>query len=331
MRRLLSVLILFCLGSTFLMAQEQDPNPLKFGPNAAPKLPSDACFYAAIHVKEIVAMPELKLVPWEIITAAGIDNWGFDPLLIERLDMIGGFLNSPDPAPQFRFVIVARTSKPIEVKEEAAMQLLDEQDLSVVVLNDRFTLVGDYEYMKHVVNDPPADGELKKQVARIGDSAIAWCALVTAPIEMQVQELVDSADEKHRDQFATVLKKTKLLAARLDLKSGSVPVILEAANEADAIEMEKVLQEFSDQILVDTTARAQAAAEQLPARVGKALVNYNNRFNVEFKNVSVFSRKGARISAKLDNDYYEVSQMGSYVSMMAAGLQELNNQMPNQQ
>ncbi len=109
-----------------------------------------------------------------------------------------------------------------------------------------------------------------------------------------------------------MLKKTKLLAARLDLKSGSVPVILEAANESDAIEIEKVLREFSDQILIDTTARAQQLPSSLPTRIAKALLNYNNRFNVEFKKVNVFSRKGARISAKLDNEYYEVSQMGSY-------------------
>ncbi len=97
---------LLALLSAVLRAQAPDSS-IKIGPDATPKLPADACFYATVHVKEIVAMKELQLVPWEIITAAGLDQMGFDPLAVERIDLILAL--GEESRPQIAFV--ARTNQ----------------------------------------------------------------------------------------------------------------------------------------------------------------------------------------------------------------------------
>lgn len=313
--------ILCCLAlPPIAQAQEKANDEIKTGPNASPKLPADACFYATVHVKEIVTMPELKLLPWEIVSAAGIDNWGFDPLLIDRVDVILG-VNESIERP-VRYTIVARTSKAIKVtdiKKEAIEPLL-QFNPSIVHLNERFLLVGDLDYIKRVVNEPATDGELKRQIARIGDSSLAWFALVTAPIQKQIDELVQQADEKSREDFAVILKKTKLLAARFDLQSQSVPVVLEAGSEADAIAIEATIKKLSAKMAEDETTRVETAAANVPKRVGDAMIQFKNRFLEEFQKVGIPARKGARLTTTLNQDYYEISQMGSNLSIIIAAI-----------
>ena len=327
MRTISNILCILCCLTlpTFARAQDKAADEIKIGPNASPKLPADACFYATVHVKEIVTMPELKLLPWEIISAAGIDNWGFDPLLIDRLDLILGVDEKAERP--VRYTIVARTSKAIpitDIKTEATA-LLREFEPCIVQLNERFLLVGDIDYIQRVVNEPAADGELKRQIARIGDSSLAWFALVTAPIQKQIDELVQQADEKAREDFAVILKKTKLLAARLDLQNQSLPVVLEAGNEADAIAIEATLKKLMAQLAKEETARVEAAAADIPKRVGDAMIQFKDRFLDEFQKVGLPIRKGTRLTTTLNQDYYEISQMESTLTMIIAGIKAMQS------
>ena len=321
--------MIYCLAiAPVVQAQEQSNFDIKTGPDASPKLPADACFYATVHVKEIVTMPELKLLPWEIISASGIDNLGFDPLVIDRLDVILGVDEKAERP--VRYAIVARTSKAIQLTDikGAAIEPLKEFNPSIVQLNERFLLVGDIDYIKRIVNEPAADGELVRQIARIGDVSLAWFALVTAPIQKQIDELVQQADEKAREDFAVILKKTRLLAARFDLKSQSVPVVLEAANEADAIAIETTIKKLMALMVKEETARVETAAATVPQRVGDSIVQFKDRFLAEFQKVGMPTRKGNRLTVSLNQDYYEVSQMSTNLSMIIAAVNAMQQPGP---
>ena len=322
MRTLSNILFITCCLalSTIARAQDKSADEIQNGPNASPKLPADACFYATVHVKEIVTMPELKLLPWEIISAAGIDNLGFDPLLIDRLDVIVGVDEKAERP--VRYTIVARTSKGIKVTEikSAAIEPLKQFEPHIVHLNDRFLLIGDIDYIKRVVNEPATDGELKRQIARIGDSSLAWFALVTTPIQKQIDELVQQADEKAREDFAVILKKTRLLAARFDLQNQSIPVVLEAGNEADAIAIEATMKKLMARLVKEETARVEATAAVVPKRVGDAMIQFKDRFVDEFQKVGLPTRKGTRLTTTLNQDYYEISQMESNLTMIIAAI-----------
>ncbi len=306
---------LLALLSAVLRAQAPDSS-IKIGPDATPKLPADACFYATVHVKEIVAMKELQLVPWEIITAAGLDQMGFDPLAVERIDLILAL--GEESRPQIAFV--ARTNQKIEIKPEAAKDLLDKSGYVVIPLNERFVVVGDFEFIKRVVNGPVEDGELKRQVARIGDSSIAWCAFVTSPVQKQLNDLATVVPEDRRGDLLQIVQKTKLLAARYDMKTQSIPVVFEAANEADAIAVDKAFANVEQIMRKQFDDRVQSLNQGFAPSVDKAIMNFANRYQQDFVRVMRPVRNGQRLTLKMDQEFFDVMQMDSSLVAISAVL-----------
>ncbi len=122
-----------------------------------------------------------------------------------------------------------QTNQKIEIKPEAAKDLLDKSATSSFRSMSDLFVVGDFEFIKRVVNGPVEDGELKRQVARIGDSSIAWCAFVTSPAQKQLNDLAAIVPEDRRGDLLQIVQKTKLLAARYDMKTQSIPVVFESS------------------------------------------------------------------------------------------------------
>ncbi len=58
-------------------------------------IPSSAIGFATLNAKTVISLPEFKLYPTEVLSAAGMENVGIDPLKIERVDFITGM---PGPA-----------------------------------------------------------------------------------------------------------------------------------------------------------------------------------------------------------------------------------------
>ncbi len=323
---MIRVACLFCLLCLLVLTSSvghsQEPtkneNVLKTGPDVVPNVPKDAFLYATIHVKEIVSMPELKLVPWEILFASCADTFGIDPTPVERLDLYVRF-EDDQLGPLVRYVVVAKTTKPLEVEQDVLLRY----PLSVAHLNERFTLIGDFPSMKLMVNDAPADGELKKQLARFPDNAPVWAVFVAAPMQDFVDRLVAEVPEHVRPQAETLLRKTKMLATRVDLKDQALPIVLETANEADAIVVEKLLKDAFNEMEAISAAQFEVSKQGLPKSVDAALVRYYQRYKKELESVSQLNRNGTRLTAKLTQDYWEISQMGTNMTLVATALKAL--------
>lgn len=321
---LTSALASLAFSPSFGLAQGR-PAEIKVGSNVTPKIPSDACFYGTIHVKEIVAMPALSLVPWEILSAAGKDELGFDPLLIERLDVLAR-VNEQGP-PEFCWI--ARTRQAISISPEAIEKIVPNSSFESVTLNDRFTLLGDEQLMLSIASGPVVESELKKQIARIGDTSLAWCVLVTAPLQKVLDQTIVGAPPDVRPDIETILRKTKMLAARFDQKESNIPVVLETASESDAKAVEKSilnLLQIADQGIEQSVT---VGAKDLPERVRTALVSFHQRFRQEFQQVAKLNQSGSRLTTKITKELYDVQQMGTSLSAIVGLLLGLDANVPH--
>ncbi len=100
-------------------------------------------------------------------------------------------------------------------------------------------------------------------------------------------------------------------------------MLLEAGNEADAIAVEKALRELAVKLLEVSNAQVRAGAEGLPERLQEALLKFSQRQHEELSHVAQIKRNGAQITTKIDQEYMEVSQMGTNVSIVTSMLHAL--------
>ena len=78
-------------------------------------VPAEAVAAAVLNFKKLKRAPSLELMPWEILTAGGIEELGFDPLKIEQVLVTGALLNR---APGFSLGAVVSLSSPVTLKQE---------------------------------------------------------------------------------------------------------------------------------------------------------------------------------------------------------------------
>jgi hypothetical protein len=98
-----------CLLSTLLanVAQSQDAKP------RYSELPADSVAMISVDVAAVKSQPELELIPWEIISTATKEQFGFDAVLIQSIDVTVGM---PSPAgPEIGASI--RTSQKVDIAD----------------------------------------------------------------------------------------------------------------------------------------------------------------------------------------------------------------------
>ncbi len=78
-------------------------------------VPAEAVMAAVVNFKKLQSAPRLELMPWEILTAGGIEELGFDPLKIEQVIAI---VAPPSNAPTPGLGAVVSFSAPVTLKPE---------------------------------------------------------------------------------------------------------------------------------------------------------------------------------------------------------------------
>ena len=78
-------------------------------------VPAEAVTAAVVNLRKLKRSPGLELMPWEVLTAAGIQELGFDPLKIEQVLVTAAPQNQ---APGFSLGAVVSLSSPVTLKQE---------------------------------------------------------------------------------------------------------------------------------------------------------------------------------------------------------------------
>lgn len=294
-------------------------------------VPPDAIGLVTIRPRAIAQDEALKMLPVEIASAACLDELGFDPLKIERMDAIVGMLGIQGP--QIAVLISYGEDIPDEVlklfdlngpKKTQGLDLWPVEKAPGIVAylkRPRQAIVGTEAYVLRLLKSPPVDGELRQLAGKVSEPGQFSIILALEPLrDMLVGFSQMPQLERLQPQIAadveTLAAKTRMIAVRAQL--GLKPftaIALEAGSEADAAALETALTRLIDQFTTAMITEVKKQAAREPGRVAAATVAYITRLTDEMKRELAFQRSGTRLMTRLSGN-----QMGFWQAGVMTGL-----------
>ncbi len=141
-------------------------------------MPPDGVGLITLQVKSIVSDESMRMMPWEVLAAAGKQQLGIDPLTLERIDLIAC---TPGVAIRIGGLLTFQQDIPSDFTERFQMQdvqankgveLFSVPDAPDVVFHKkdaRHILVGTKAFVMSSVKTKPGDGPLRKLSTSLGE------------------------------------------------------------------------------------------------------------------------------------------------------------------
>ena len=287
-----------------------------------------ACVVAVIRPKRVLAAESMRLMPLEIVQAAGMEHLGIDPLEMERIVFsVAPPLQGP-PA----YVLHATFAKPFELKrgEVTAHTEPGELDGQPYLKSRQFMLPSFYApnpsslvaapdlSLNTIVAGDQAENPLVAAAARAaaGDDLYIQIDLeaLRPLIGMALTQVPPDFPEEARPllQIPSLLKSIELT---INITNRSMSELVVAANnEADAEQAEELLEQLKDLFVTkmsEEMERDQQAATLLASDdpVEQATGRYMRRMQTEFMN-TVRQFKLARDGARFNLIQIDPEQFG---------------------
>lgn len=288
-------------------------------------VPPDAIGLVTVRPRLIAQDDAFKMMPLEIMSAASVEEIGFDPLKIERIDMIVGV---PGITGLQFAMLVSFTEEitPDSFKRLIERGLLPHDELLVLIKGPRRAILGPSPYVKRLINAEPMDGELRRLAGRMSEPGHFSLVVALEPMRDMLIGFAESPALQRVPQvgtdLATIAAKTKMVALRVQL--GAKPltaVALEAANEADTVALDESLTRLIDLSAKAGIATVEREAAQDPGRMSQAIVAYTKRLAEETRRQLKFQRTGNRLLVKLDGQQMALGQAGVLSGILLPAVQ----------
>lgn len=288
----------------------------------SPHIPVDAFGHLSVRVQQVMQQPTLKLVPWELVAAAGMDNFGVDPTAIERVDVIFGFMD----APQLKWCAVVTLTeewKSLEGKKVDMPKLTEtirDANISLINTAPKQVIMGTGDYFAKVAQEPAAPSELARQVTRIGPAGLATLVIVPAPIRDRLTEGLQSAPPQSQATLETLLANMQMLALRLELNQKvTMPVVVESPSAEAAQKFATAWQQLLSQIFLESNLGTKGLGE-IDTPVKAASVAYEKRFQTELVRQLTPTITGNRLLLRLDTKFLQLIQSSSFMPAINAAI-----------
>ncbi|MCC6509426.1 MAG: hypothetical protein IT423_09980 [Pirellulaceae bacterium] len=312
-RLMMMVLLTISLANSAALAQSTAP-ATNLAAQVLPYIPPDSMGCITFRVPLMAQDQSLRLVPWEIITASGLDEVGIDPLKLERIDVIlSPSLGSP---PQAACLVTSRekvgiaqlqsklfqSMEPEKVGQREYYMLKEQRGMAATFLNDRQAMLGRPEHLNQVLAGKHAPGELTQKLSRIDPAGGHISAVfVLAPVREELKQMVSTLDQPDQADALILIDKITMVAARMQVSMElQVPMIFETASESDAQQVEaswnRLLKKLVQRMLANATS-----SDQLDSPTGKAIQAYVQRTVSEMDRVFKLTRNGARLMLRIDD------------------------------
>ncbi|QDV24284.1 DUF1559 domain-containing protein [Aureliella helgolandensis] len=321
-RGVLSGLALLMLGSLLLPSHLTAQDGL--GEVLTSHTPHETLAIVSVWPKEAASKEKLQLAPLEVITAAGLEQIGMDPLLIDRVDVLIGM---PGPmGPQFGALV--QNSAPVDLGQLNAdlfdgeglhedkgfsyMAMRGPEEMVVHQLSPTTLIVGTKIFAKRMTDDHGEPGRLAAVAGNIQAGQELMAIVSVESLRPLLQGLLQGGGPMQlpprvAQDVNGIVAATEFLAVRVMISdSEKLQVILtgEDAKNADAIEKSvQNLLAFSSQMIVEqmkgeisTETPTGLATHQYMDRISKVLVSKltpvraGNRLVLElseFQNISI--------------------------------------------
>lgn len=257
-------LLIVCLALAPQAALAQQP-----GANGAGGRPLDLSLLTdktavavVLHPHRVLRAPGMEMLPHEVITAASVENMGFDATTIERVQ---GYLETADPTgPPPQMVAVYEFTEPIdlaqvleklgmpieetEVADQKALRLPGPLPLVIYAPSDKKVVVGSVPLVERLIAGaaPPQEQPLLSPLRTLGT---ANDALVLVSLD-QSRDLVNLAKGQvpplppALEKFKQAPDLISLVAARVNLSQRAPSGLMFVAHdEEEAQQLAQLLQE----------------------------------------------------------------------------------------
>lgn len=298
----------------------------------------DAVGMISVQPALIAKSKSLRRAPLEVITAAGLEYIGIDPLKLERIDVISGV---PIPGPGgFPISICVTHGEPISQEmlsrflpggstTEKGVELWAIPQTPGFVLalrNPKQAIIGPKAVVLRLVKTTPGEGELRKLVASLGSGAAAQFVVALEPLRAL---LVESAQMPQLQAIPDLVPNLKVVAEKarmicMRLEAGDAPsttYLVEGTSPEDTVELTKAVKSL---IRLGMKAGLEAMETELSKEPGKtpaATLAYAKRMSAEIESRLNFEPDGSRLAVKLEGQTMMIAQTGIAVGLLLPAVQ----------
>lgn len=244
------VVLLAATWTNGLFAAEAEPIDPRF-------IPSDATLVSVVHPRRVLSRKEFEIYPIEVLTAAGVQHAGIDPLDVEQLIAVVGFHGDTAP-PEYGLIV--RLTKPYELDQLAPAlsqalvdDTLDGKPLRVGVVpqlpclympDDRTLLVAQRPMLEKMVSQRSPSGPLVELLREADNSHDALTLISVDAVRELLREALKEAPPVP-PPFAQFLELPELISAievQVDLGAAfRLKLALHARDTQSAKDVERLI------------------------------------------------------------------------------------------
>jgi prepilin-type processing-associated H-X9-DG protein len=283
-------------------------------------IPPDAAVAVVAFPRRTLTAPAMEMLPVEVMSAAGKQQLGIDPLDIEQMIALAEPPKQGPPA----FGIVLQLTRPVE---ESAIKLPPELSHRVLA-GGKTLLIGAEPFLDKMAanHQTPVRGSLSDLIAKTGATSDITVVAMLAPFRPMLSEQLSQAPLP--PPLAELKNLPELIdAAKLDISVGtaqSLSLSMLTPDEAAAGSLEKLLNQLLD--LGQQIATAQVAAQTTgDDPVQQASAQYSQRLMRKLVDMVRPQRTGKRVRIALDGQangqLMSVSVVGILVALLLPAVQ----------
>lgn len=312
-----------------LSAQSSDPLTL---------ITPDAVAMISVQPALIARSKSMQRLPLEVISAAGLEYVGIDPLKLERIDVISGI---PIPGPGgFPIAVCITSSDPIDkavldrflpggpVKEKGVdlWSVPQTPDFALGLRNANQAIIGPKTQVLRLIKTTPGDGELRKLVSSLGNNSAMQFVIALEPLR---ELMVESAQMPQLQSIpdlvpnlTVVAQKARMVALRFEAgDTPSTAYIVEGLSPSDTVELATAMKGLIRLGMKMGLATLENETREQPGKTPAAALAYAKRMSAEIESRLDFQPEGSRLSLKIEGQSMMVAQTGVLVGLLLPAVQ----------
>ena len=169
-------------------------------------IPDSAVLAVYVQPQQLLEAPNMELMPYEVITAAGMKHLGFDPMQIQSALMLGEVV---DPSQPPAAAVLLRFKQPFDRDAILPAILRDAEDVSVgqvtlkrsnmpgnpaaAIIDDKTLLIGVEAMVRKMLQQDDSPGPLRSIIAANAESHLACVYLTLEPVRPLVNAAMAQA------------------------------------------------------------------------------------------------------------------------------------------
>lgn len=325
----LTALLAVAVVASFSYAQQQLIEPSSMAP-------SQTVASVSLWPEDLAASPAMRLAPLEVITAAGLESVGIDPLKLIRVDV---FIGMPVPTGQ-QFGALIQSSEPIDITKLnpdmlQSDEIIDDKGFKYLVLdgpeevivhqlNPQTVVLGSKFFAKAMVKNADANNKVAGVLSAIKSKQDGLAVISIEMLRPLLEGLVESAPLPPNiiSDLNTVTKDVNFAALRVLVGSEEkLQLVISTPDAASASKVETSIANLLafglDQAMVEMQLPADADRESLTVQ---AIEAYMNRIIIAIKSGMRPTKTGGRLVYEV-NDFQRLNMAAALTGFLLPALQ----------